>query len=379
MMHDMDAVNLRDEELLAWLRLLRAPGAGPRSLWPLLQLCPDPAALLDAPPPGTQERVRKALAEADRDQAARDLEWLHASGNQLLPCTDPAFPQRLRDLPDPPLVLFLRGDQRLLEDHLIAIVGSRHASRSGLDNARAFARHLAGEGLPVVSGLASGIDGAAHAGALESGETVAVLGTGLDRVYPAKHRELAHHIAEKGLLLSEFPPGTSPLPGNFPRRNRIIAALAVGTLVVEAALNSGSLITARLAAELGREVFAIPGSIHNPLARGCHALIREGAKLVETGEHVVEELIGVLVFNLPRTAAGEDTAASPDNEAAVLDPDHADLLELMGFDPVSSDWLVANSRFSAAEISSMLLLLELQGHVSSEPGGLFTRIGKPLS
>ncbi|BAN68098.1 DNA-processing protein DprA [endosymbiont of unidentified scaly snail isolate Monju] len=371
----MDAVNPSDETLLAWLTLLRAPGVGPRGLWPLLQRCPDPAALLDAPPPDTPEKIRKALREADREQAARDLDWLRESGNQALPCTDPAYPELLRKLPDPPVLLFLRGDAQLLGQQQIAIVGSRHASRGGLDNARAFARHLAGEGFPITSGLAAGIDGAAHEGALEGGHTLAVLGTGLDRVFPAQHRELAHRIAEQGLLVSEFPPGTPPLPGNFPRRNRVIAGLTFGTLVVEAVLKSGSLITARLAAELGREVFAIPGSIHNPLARGCHALIREGAKLLETSEHVIEELLSLLLFNPPATAPAEE----PPAKTPALDPDHAELLELMGFDPVSSDWLVANSRFSAAEISSMLLLLELQGHVSSGPGGLFTRLGKPLS
>ncbi len=371
----MDAVNLTDETLLAWLTLLHAPGVGPRSLWPLLQRCPDPAALLDAPPPGTPGKIREALRAADRERAARDLDWLHESGNQALPCTDPAYPELLRELADPPLLLFLRGDIHLLGQQQIAIVGSRHASRIGLENARAFARHLACEGLPVTSGLAAGIDGAAHEGALDGGHTLAVLGTGLDRVFPARHRELAHRIAEHGLLVSEFPPGTPPLPGNFPRRNRIIAGLTLGTLVVEAALKSGSLITARLAAELGREVFAIPGSIHNPQARGCHALIREGAKLVETGDHVIEELLPTLLFN----PSSETPAKEPPPEASTLDPDHAELLELMGFDPVSSDWLVANSRFSAAEISSMLLLLELQGHVSSGPGGLFTRLGKPLS
>ncbi len=375
MIHDMNTVKPSEEALLAWLTLLHAPGVGPRGLWPLLQRCPDPAALLDAPPPDTPEKIRKALGETDRKRARRDLDWLHESGNLALPCTDPDYPELLRELPDPPILLFLRGDTRLLGRQQIAIVGSRHASRGGLNNARAFAHHLAGEGFLITSGLASGIDGAAHEGALDSGHTLAVLGTGLDRVFPAQHRELAHRIAEQGLLVSEFPPGTPPLPGNFPRRNRIIAGLTLGTLVVEAALKSGSLITARLAAELGREVFAIPGSIHNPQARGCHAIIREGAKLVETGEHVIEELLSLLLFDPLATRPAKE----PPAETAAPDPDHAELLELMDFDPVSSDWLVANSRFSAAEISSMLLLLELQGHVSSGPGGLFTRLGKSLS
>ncbi len=367
----MDAVTATPEQTLAWLTLLRAPDLGPRRLLPLLAQQPNPQALLDSPPPETPEKVRRALAAADRDQARRDLEWLQNSDTRLLPVTDPAYPELLRELPDPPPALFLRGDPLLLALPQLAIVGSRHASRGGLENARRFARFLAGNGLLVTSGLALGIDGAAHEGALERGRTVAVTGTGLDRVYPARHRDLAHRIVENGLLVSEYPPGTPPRPGNFPRRNRIIAGLSLGTLVVEAALNSGSLITARLASEAGREVFAIPGSIHNPQARGCHALIRQGAKLVETGEHIVEELASQLgLLADPDTPA--ESPATPEGE---LEPDHLELLETMGYDPVSTDQLAAKSRFSAAEISSMLLLLELQGHVSSEAGGLFIRLG----
>lgn len=372
----MDAVKPdQDPETLAWLTLLRAPGLGPRRLLPLLQQTAGPEALLSAPPPNTPEKVRQALREADREQAARDLEWLLESGNRLLPVTAEDYPPLLKELPDPPLVLFLRGDPALLSLPQIAVVGSRNASRAGLENARQFARHLAENGLVVTSGLAAGIDSAAHEGALAagSGSTIAVLGTGLDRVYPARNRALAHQIADEGLLVSEYPPETAPLPGNFPRRNRIIAGLSLGTLVVEATLGSGSLITARLASEIGREVFAIPGSIHNPQARGCHALIREGAKLVETGTHIVEELASQLGRLLPHRS-GEPQAEQ--TAAVELDPDYQELLDLMGWDPVSTDWLVAQSRFSAAEISSMLLLLELQGHVSSEAGGLFTRLGK---
>ncbi len=365
----------KDQETLAWLTLLRAPGVGPRRLLPLLQQSTGPGALLAAPPPNTPDRVRQSLAAADREQAARDLAWLLESGNRLLPITAEDYPPLLRELPDPPLMLFLRGDPALLGLPQIAVVGSRNASRGGLENAHQFARHLAENGLVVTSGLAAGIDSAAHEGALAagSGTTIAVLGTGLDRVYPARNRELAHRIASEGLLVSEYPPETAPLPGNFPRRNRIIAGLSLGTLVVEATLGSGSLITARLASEIGREVFAIPGSIHNPQARGCHALIREGAKLVETGTHIVEELASQLGRMLP------DQTGEPEAEEAAgsdLDPDYREVLELMGWEPVSTDWLVAQSRFSAAEISSMLLLLELQGHVSSEAGGLFTRLGK---
>ncbi len=374
----MDAVSTADAATLAWLALLRAPRLGPRRLLPLLALQPDPQALLAQPPAETPAPVRQALAGADREAARRDLDWLHESGTRLLPIDHPDYPPLLRALPDPPLALFLRGDAGLLHLPQLAVVGSRHASRGGLENARGFARFLAGNGLAITSGLALGIDGAAHEGALERGPTLAVTGTGLDRVYPARHRDLAHRIVEQGLLLSEYPPGTPPLPGNFPRRNRIIAGLSLGTLVVEATLNSGSLITARLAAEIGREVFAIPGSIHNPQARGCHALIRQGAKLVETGAHIVEELGAQLGLVAATPDSGPDPAPA-DAPGEAMDPEHIELLELMGHDPVSADELVAKSRFSAAEISSMLLLLELQGHVSSEPGGLFNRLGKPLS
>jgi len=367
----MDAVTPLPEQALAWLTLLRAPRVGPRSLLPLIAQRPDPRALLADPPGGIPDKVRHALSHADAAQARRDLDWLEESGTTLLAITDPDYPPLLRELPDPPIALFLRGNPSLLGLPQLAIVGSRNASRGGLENARQFARFLAGSGLLVTSGLALGIDGAAHEGALESGSTLAVTGTGLDRIYPARHRDLAHRIVESGLLISEFPPGTAPLPANFPRRNRIIAGLALGTLVVEAALNSGSLITARLASEAGREVFAIPGSIHNPQARGCHALIRQGAKLVETGEHIVEELASQLGL----LAAPGEEGMEPPTDAPGLDPDHQELLELMGFDPVSTDLLIEKSRFSAAEISSMLLLLELQGHVSSESGGLFTRLG----
>jgi len=363
-----------DECALAWLELLRAPNLGPRSLLPLLHQQPDPRTLLDSPPPETPEKTRRALAQTDPEQARRDLEWLRQNGVQLLAVTDPDYPEMLRELSDPPLALFLRGDLSLLDLPQIAIVGSRNASTGGLDNARRFARFLAASGVVITSGLAQGIDAAAHEGALASGRTIAVTGTGLDRVYPARHRELAHRIAADGLLVSEFPPGTAPLPGNFPRRNRIIAGLSLGTLVVEAALNSGSLITARLASEAGREVFAIPGSIHNPQARGCHALIRQGAKLVETGEHIIEELAAQLGLLAGATTTPPEQSQEPQSEA--LDPDHEALLELMGFDPISADRLVSESHYSAAEISSMLLLLELQGHVSSDSGGLFTRLGK---
>jgi DNA processing protein len=255
---------------------------------------------------------------------------------------------------------------RLLNAPSVAIVGSRNPTAQGRDNARAFARHLSRAGWTVVSGLALGIDGAAHEGALEGGgRTVAVVGTGIDRVYPARHRELAHRIAEQGLIISEYPLGTEPLPSNFPPRNRIIAGLSRATLVVEAAVQSGSLITARLAAEAGREVFALPGSIHSPQARGCHALIKQGAKLVETAADILDELA-------PTATGGAATSKPGVAQGSATTTDDA-LLAALGFDPVTLDALVARTGWPAAELGAKLLELELDGHVARLPGQLFQR------
>lgn len=361
-----------NDEAAAWCALLRAPGVGSRTLNPLLLGGTTARQLTEAPPPTVPAALRDYLRDPDHAGIESDMRWLDQPRNYLLTLVDPAYPALLRELANPPTALFLHGDPDILGLPQLAIVGSRNPSSGGRRNAHAFAAHLAGTGLVIGSGLATGIDAAAHEGALSvEGLTLAVTGTGLDRVYPAQNRTLAHDIAMNGLLVSEFPTGTPPLPANFPRRNRILAGLALGTLVVEAALKSGSLITARLAAEAGREVFAIPGTIHNPLARGCHALIRDGAKLVETGDHILEEL-GPL---LQRAGFSPREAVVPETEATeTLDPQHQSILDAMGFDPATTDQLVARTGFPAAEVSSMLLLLEMQGHVSSEPGGLFTRV-----
>ncbi|NHZ69869.1 MAG: DNA-protecting protein DprA, partial [Thermotogales bacterium] len=295
---------------------------------------------------------------------------------RLLTCLDPGYPALLKEIPDPPALLFVHGDPDYLNQPQLAVVGSRNPSHDGAALAREFSAHLASSGLTITSGLATGIDGAAHQGALQAGGgTVAVTGTGLDRVYPAKHRQLAHQIAENGALVSEFPPGTLPLPENFPRRNRIISGLSLGTLVVEAALRSGSLITAHAALEQGREVFAIPGSIHNPLARGCHALIREGAKLVETGDHILEELASLVTLCLSQANDGvtPKSAAGISENPANLDAEYFNLLDLMGYEPVSVDQLVQRSGLTPEQVSSMLLLLELENHVNSSPGGRYSR------
>lgn len=298
--------------------------------------------------------------------------WLAADDahRHVLTLGDPAYPAALLETADPPLLLYAQGRIDLLRRPSIAIVGSRHATPGGLDNARAFAQHLSRGGLVIVSGLAEGVDGAAHEGALHGatavcGGTIAVVGTGLDRVYPKSHHTLAHRISsEAGLLLSEFALGSQPLKSHFPRRNRIIAGLSLGTLVVEATVQSGSLITARMAVECGREVFAIPGSIHSPQSRGCHRLIKEGAKLVETADDILQELR--LPALRPEPAVPGPGRASPTGE-------DGQLLSALGHDPVTLDGLSDRLGWPAAELQARLLDLELDGHVARLPGGLFQR------
>lgn len=296
-------------------------------------------------------------------------EWLAQPNHHLIARGSADFPVLLRDIPHAPAALYVTGDPALLWTPQIAVVGARSASTSGLANARAFARAFALAGNTVTSGLAEGIDAAAHAAALDAGgKTIAVLGTGIDLVYPRRHAELAAHIAENGVLVSEFPPGVPGHPKHFPRRNRIISGLALGTLVVEASLKSGSLITARYAGEQGREVFAIPGSIHNPLARGCHKLIRDGAKLVEAAQEVLEELQGMGA----RLAEGLRERLADESENVIApqehDPDYARLLAALDHAPTALDELAARTQLSAAALSSMLLVLELDGVVVAENG-----------
>jgi DNA processing protein len=304
--------------------------------------------------------------------------WLAASPRrQALTLGDPAYPTALLSTEDPPLLLFAEGRAELLAAPALAVVGSRHPTPQGAANAREFAAHLSAQGWTIVSGLAQGVDGAAHEGALAGrGSTIAVVGTGPDIPYPRQHAALAQRVAEGGLLLSEYAPGTPPLPANFPLRNRIIAGLGRGTLVVEAALQSGSLITARLAVEAGREVFAIPGSIHSPQSRGCHALIRQGAKLVESAQDIVEELGGALVA--PAAAARRRSgpaAADTPGDATPPPPSDADaVLQALGHDPATLDALAARTGLSAAALGARLLELELDGAVSRLPGGLFQRL-----
>ncbi len=364
-------------ERAAWLAIARVPRFPAAALDALLHRFGDAAAVLEAGraawrEAGLAEAAVAALSAPDRDGLERDQRWLEADDAHLLTWADPAYPDLLRQIPDPPAVLFVRGDPQVLRHPQLAIVGSRNPSPGGRETAADFARHLAGAGLAITSGLALGVDAAAHGGALAAGLTVAVAGTGLDRVYPARHRELAHAIAGRGALVSEYPSGVPPLPANFPRRNRLISGLSLGTLVVEAALHSGSLITARLAVDQGREVFAIPGSIHNPLARGCHRLLRDGAKLVETAQDILEELEPL--FRVSTSVSVEQApAGGGEPQDFCLDADYMKVLENVGHEPTPVDLVVARTGLTAEAVCSMLLVLELHGHVQSAAGGRYSR------
>jgi DNA processing protein len=375
------------DELRAWLRLLLAPGLGSVLARRLLAALGSPQAIWAADEaalawlkPRERKAVRAEVPDLE-EQIELTWAWLQAdtpvgAPRAVITLADERYPAALlQAAADPPVLLFAQGRLDLLQAASLAVVGSRHPTPQGRDHARAFAQALSASGLTIVSGLADGIDGAAHEGALDGaetaglgvsgpGSTIAVVGTGLDRVYPRKHQALAHRIAREGLLISEFPLGTPPLPANFPKRNRIVAGLTRGTLVVEAALQSGSLITARLASEMGREVLAIPGSIHSPQARGCHALIKQGAKLVETAQDVLDEL-NWATPSLTSNAHGTPPGAEDDG-----DP----LLAAMGFDPVSQDALSARTGMGPAELGPRLLDLELSGQVVRLPGLLFQRL-----
>jgi DNA processing protein len=368
------------DESLAWLTLLRAPGLGAAAMRKRVEqaggarFAIERALRDEALLPATRE----ALRAADGGVRATDQRWLEAPGHYLITHDSPDYPALLRDIPNAPAALLVEGDPALLWTAQIAIVGSRTASASGLANARSFARAFASAGNVVTSGLAEGIDGAAHAATLDAGgATIAVLGTGPDTIYPRHHRELAARIVERGALVSEFAPGTAGKPENFPRRNRIIAGLSLGTLVIEAGLNSGSLITARLAAEQGREVFALPGSIHSPLARGCHKLIREGATLVETAEEVTDQVraIGARLADHLRVRLAQDAIAPMALPTAATttarDPDYERLLACIDHEPAALDQLAARSGLGVAALSSMLLVLELEGVVVAANGGRY--------
>jgi DNA processing protein len=357
-------------ELEAWLRLAFTPQLGPAQQRKLLAAFGGPQEVLDATP-GQLSRAAGTPAAAalsagaDAGLVAQTLNWLREADNHLLTLAGERYPRPLLEIADPPVLLFAKGRVDLLGNPAVAIVGSRQATPRGLRDAEAFARAFSDVGLSIVSGLALGIDTAAHRGGLAGiGSTIAVVGTGLDKVYPARNRDLAHRLASEGLLLSEFPLGTPPLASNFPRRNRVISGLARGCLIVEAALPSGSLITARQALEQGREVFAVPGSIHSPVSKGCHWLIKQGAKLVETAEDVLEEI------GLGSTATGK----RPDEEEPALQAEESAVLVAMSFAPVDVDTVCERAGLTPDAASSILLKLELDGYVSRLPGGLLQRM-----
>jgi DNA processing protein len=397
------------DELAAWLRLTLAEGIGNIAARKLLAAFGLPNAVFDQTPTALQYFVSQAQARALKTTPPElealtqaTLDWLEGTQRDgiersIVTLADPLYPRSLLALDDPPLALYVTGnhtvfaqiaDKEIAND--MAIVGSRNPTPQGEINALSFAKSFAESGMHVVSGLALGVDGAAHRGALDAyeaspstaGSTVAVVGTGLDRVYPKKHYELAHRIATHGIILSEFPIGTPPIAANFPKRNRIISALTQGTLVVEAAVKSGSLITARLAAEQGKDVFAIPGSIHSTLSKGCHLLIKQGAKLVESAQDVLEELqypvAAPVAMARPTTKRTKKAAADPSGEArndsaTQETPNHA-LMEALAHDPVSLDALIARTGMDAASLQARLFELEMASLVTRLPGGLYQRL-----
>jgi DNA processing protein len=351
-----------DASLASWLKLSQISGLGNEGLRRLLQAFGSPDAVLDASVSSLSQHVKPAVAKAIREDFDVSLfdtavTWLNDPANRVITLADAEYPQALLNISDPPLVLYIKGRLDLLNVRSLAVVGSRNSTAQGVRNAEAFAKATSESGLCIVSGMAHGIDTAAHKGGLQGvGSSIAVVGTGLDKVYPAANRELAHQLAQHGTIISEFPLGTPPLASNFPRRNRIISGLSEGCLVVEASLQSGSLITARMALEQGREVFAIPGSIHSPQSKGCHSLIKQGAKLVESAQDILEEL-------------GFSSGAS---QTKVVD-EHP-LLTHLGYDSVDIETLAQRSGLTIAELSAILLQLELDGAVATLPGGLYQRI-----
>jgi len=360
----------------AWLAVLHAGQTGSQAwrnalaeLGTVEQIAASPTHVLKAL--GLSENTVSRLKRPDSAMLEHTLAWLDQPGHGVVTIDDDAYPGILRQITDSPLALWHRGELiSLLDTPQIAIVGSRNATRGGLQNATDFAKHLGEQGLTITSGLALGVDGAGHRGALGTlGSTIAVLGSGLDVVYPPQHAALAAEIEQSGLILSEYPPGVPPSRHHFPARNRIIAGLSIGVLVVEAGSRSGSLITARLAAEYGREVFAIPGSIHNPLARGCHRLIRDGAKLVDDAPTVLIELAPLLKHVIDIDPRDRESAEADEP----LDAEYVQLLDMIGYDPVRIDVLTGKSGLTTAEVSSMLLLLELDGLVEALSGGRYAR------
>jgi len=366
------------EEGLAWVTLTRAPALDTSILSRALDLLGSASGVVAASDrsredAGMRAATREFLSSSAAAPRAREREWLVHPRHEVVPFTDPRYPALLRTTAGCPVALYVDGNVEILNDPQLAVVGSRNPSRGGRDTAFDFSEGLAARGLAITSGLAEGIDSAAHRGALAAqGITLAVFGCGADVVYPQCNRRLSEEIRQQGALVSEFPLGSPPRRANFPQRNRLIAALSLGTLVVEAARRSGSLITARLAGDFGRELFAIPGSIHNPMSRGCHELIRQGAKLTETVDDILSELNFSAFFSEQSSGARGPVSAAA--RELGMDKDHKILLDALGFDPADLDMLVVRTGFKAEAVSSMMLILELEGHVQAAPGGRYSRV-----
>jgi len=367
----MSATQGCDQSLYFWLQLHHSPRLGPTTVLPLIEKFGSAQSLIENHD-NQYKRLTTALANTDLKAVEADIAWCEKKPHRHIICYDDAqYPPLLRNISDPPLVLYVIGDPSLLHLPQLAIVGSRNPTAGGIDTATAFAKSLSQSGLMITSGLALGIDGAAHQGALlANSPTIAVTGNGLDKIYPTRHKTLAKQICEQGALVSEFSPGTPPLAANFPRRNRIISGLSLGVLVIEAALRSGSLITARLASEQGREVFAIPGSIHNPLSRGCHRLLKDGACLIESCDGILAEIGSLLGTFEIKTTAEASSIASTDPVSSSVAPE---LWPYIDHDPIGIDALIERSGLTAERVSAMLLILELEGRITTAPGGRFCR------
>ena len=368
----------RTDEALAWMALSRAPALDVAILSKAFESLGGVHGLINSSDAarrsaGVPEAALEFLCSASALPSAVEQAWINDPKHEVLPFTDPRYPRALHALSSSPIALYVAGNADVLNDPQLSIVGSRNPTAAGRDIAFEFAESLAACGLCITSGMAQGIDSAAHRGALAAqGITLAVLGSGIDIIYPANNRILSEQIQFQGALISEFPLGWPPRRENFPQRNRIIAALSLGTLVVEAARRSGSLITARLAGDHNRELFAVPGSIHNPLSRGCHELIRQGAKLTETAADILSELNFSAFFDRARAASGG--LAAPVSIEAGMDKEHKILLDALGFDPADLDVLVVRTGFKPEAVSSMMLILELEGHVQAAPGGRYSRV-----
>ncbi len=374
-----------ESEIQAWLHLLRAPGLGSVKTQKLLQTFGDAQTAIqqksfpkDCQVPSSATRY---LQQANNDDLAAELSWLNKNNNHILPLNDPLYPPQLRQIEDPPLLLFVKGQAETLLLPQLAVVGSRNATAGGINNTQAFCHDLSQKGYVITSGLAAGIDATAHQAALDAGgQTVAVMGTGINQIYPKSHQQLAKSIVTQGAVISELPLNTPPHAHNFPRRNRIIAGLSLGTLVVEAAKKSGTLITARLSMEQNRPVMAIPGSIHNPHSKGCHLLIKQGAKLVESAQDIAEELSPSVAMLSDQIRDQLQQSDSPNLEKNSEDPicqlpdSQQKVLSAMGHDPISFDHLMAATSMAVAELNSDLMLLELSGWISKSPGSQYQRV-----